>query len=55
MVWDPQFMNSMTANEPAAVIILRFWSLHGAGPSVYEHHESTRTSGSYQLKIQSSP
>ncbi|KAH3815726.1 hypothetical protein DPMN_144257 [Dreissena polymorpha] len=41
MMWDPQYMNIMTANEPAAVIISRFWHFHGVGPSVYEHHDSS--------------
>ncbi|KAH3780875.1 hypothetical protein DPMN_158700 [Dreissena polymorpha] len=34
MVWNPQSMNIITAHEPAAVIISRFWYIHGTGPLV---------------------
>ncbi|KAH3703907.1 hypothetical protein DPMN_078959 [Dreissena polymorpha] len=34
MVWNSQSMNIITAHEPAAVIISRFWYIHGTGPLV---------------------
>ncbi|KAH3708264.1 hypothetical protein DPMN_067711 [Dreissena polymorpha] len=41
MVWDTQSMNTMAAHEQMAVTVLRFWHLHGEGPSVYEYYDST--------------
>ncbi|XP_052260549.1 uncharacterized protein LOC127864689 [Dreissena polymorpha] len=43
MVWNPPSMNIITAHEPVAVIISRFWYIHGAGPSVCKDH-AERTS-----------
>ncbi|KAH3878803.1 hypothetical protein DPMN_002703 [Dreissena polymorpha] len=34
MVWNPQSMNIITAHEPAAVIISRFWYIQRTGPLV---------------------
>ncbi|KAH3803932.1 hypothetical protein DPMN_132204 [Dreissena polymorpha] len=55
MVWDSQFMNITTAHVTAAAIISRVWHFHGVGPSVYEHHDSSCTSGSHHLEIMASP
>ncbi|KAH3895503.1 hypothetical protein DPMN_019668 [Dreissena polymorpha] len=43
MVWNPPSLNIITAHEPVAVIISRFWYIHGAGPSVCKDH-AERTS-----------
>ncbi|KAH3754404.1 hypothetical protein DPMN_189072 [Dreissena polymorpha] len=50
MVWNPPSLNIITAHEPVALIISRFWYIHGAGPSVCKDH-AERTSGEYSSRV----